>query len=263
MRDLLWYDPSTPVEEPAFEPDPVERTRAAMRKDLPKRFWKEVSVDTVAAGGFRILLDGRAVKTPGKQELVLPRADVAEAVAGEWRAQGSLVDPATMPLTRLANSVIDGVAARFDEVADDAAKYAATDLVCYRADGPERLVERQTEAWDPLLDWIEGFCGARLLVAEGIVHVLQDGEALAALRGVLSSWDPWRLGGFHTATTLTGSFVVALALAEGRLDRDTAWATAHLDENWNAELWGRDAEAERRLAFRRREFEAAAAFMGV
>ncbi|MDK9694872.1 MAG: ATPase [Siculibacillus sp.] len=263
MRDLLWYDPSTPVEAEVFEPDPVKRAQAAMRKDLPKRFWKEVSVEAVATGGFRVLLDGRGIKTPGKRDLVPPRADLAEAIAAEWRRQRVHVDPGTMPHTRLANSVIDGVSERFAEVADDAAKYAATDLVCYRAEGPERLVERQTAAWDPLLDWIEETCGARLLVAEGIVHVRQDGEGLAALRRRLSSWDPWRLAGFHTATTLTGSFVVALALAEGRVDRDAAWALAHLDEDWNAELWGRDDEAVRRLAFRRVEFDAAAAFMGV
>ena len=263
MRDLLWYDPSTPVEDPAFDPDPVKRARAAMRKDLPKRFWKEVSVEAAGDRGFRILLDGRAVKTPAKRDLVAPRADLAEAIAAEWRAQETHVDPATMPLTRLANSVIDGVVDRFDEVADDAARYAATDLVCYRAEAPERLVERQSDAWDPLLDWVEETCGARLLVAEGIVHVGQDGEALAALRGRLTTWTPWRLAGFHTATTLTGSFVVALALAEGRLDRDTAWALAHLDEAWNAELWGRDDEAERRLAHRRIEFDAAATFLGV
>ena len=263
MRDLLWYDPSTPVEEPTFDPDPVKRARAAMRKDLPKRFWKEVTVEVTAAGGFRVLLDGRPVKTPGKRPLDLPRAALAEAIAAEWRAQSEFVDPATMPHTRLANSVLDGVVDRFDEVADDAAKYAATDLLCYRADAPDRLVERQAAAWDPVLDWVEEAHGARLLVAEGIVHVGQDGEALAALRGVLTTWDPWRLAGFHTATTLTGSFVVSLALAEGRLDRDAAWALAHLDEAWNAELWGRDEEAEFRLAFRRTEFEAAAAFMGV
>lgn len=262
MRDLLWYDPSTPVEDTTFESDPVKRTRAAMRKDLPKRFWKEVAVEATGEGAHRILLDGRPVKTPGKRELALPRVELAEAIAAEWRAQGSHVDPGTMPLTRLANSVLDGVVERFAEVADDAAKYAATDLVCYRAEGPERLVERQTAAWDPLLDWVEERWGARLLVAEGIVHVGQDGEALAALRGVLCDWSPWRLAGFHTATTLTGSFVVTLALAEGRIDRDTAWALAHLDETWNAELWGRDGEAERRLAFRRREFDAAAAFLG-
>jgi len=257
MRDLLWYDPSTPPEEPQFEPDPVKRARDAMRKDLPKRFWTTVAIEPAGAAGHRLLLDGRPVKTPGKRPLVLPSAELAEAVAAEWRAQGERIDPGTMPLTRLTNSVLDGVADRAAEVADDAAKYAATDLVCYRAEGPERLVERQTAAWDPLLDWIEDRFGARLLVAEGIVHVAQEAEALERLRAVLAGFDPWRLAGFHTVTTLTGSFVVALALAEGRLDPQQGWTIAHLDESWNAELWGSDAEAEKRLAFRRVEYDAA------
>lgn len=262
MRDLLWYDPSTPPEEPAFEPDPVRRAQAAMRKDLPKRFWKEAAVET-ASGAHRILLDGRAVRTPGKRELLLPRADLAEAVAAEWRAQRTHLDPSTMPLTRLANSVLDGVVDRLAEVADDAARYAATDLLCYRAEGPERLVERQTATWDPLLDWIADTHGAHLLVAEGIVHVSQEREALDRLRAAIATFDPWRLAGFHTVTTLSGSFVVALALAQGRLDSEEAWAVAHLDEAWNAELWGRDEEAERRLAFRRVEFDAAARLVRV
>lgn len=257
MRDLLWYDPSTPPEPPAFEPDPVRRAQAAMRKDLPRRFWKEVACEAVAGGGHRILLDGRPVKTPGKRPFVLPDADLAGSVAAEWRAQGGHIDPSTMPLTRLANSVIDGVVERRDEVADDAARYAATDLLCYRAEGPERLVARQTAAWDPLVDWVEDAHGARLLVAEGIVHVAQEAEALARLRAALEPLDAWRLAGFHTVTTLTGSFVVALALAEGRLDADAAWTVAHLDEAWNAELWGRDEEAEFRLAHRRVEYDAA------
>ena len=257
MRDLLWYDPSTPPDAPDFEPDPVRRAQAAMRKDLPKRFWTEVTVEA-RDGGHRILLDGRPVRTPGKRELLMPRVDLAEAIAAEWRAQATHLDPSTMPLTRLANSVLDGVVDRRAEVADDAAKYAETDLVCYRAEAPERLVERQTATWDPLLDWIEETRGARLLVAEGIVHVAQDRDALDRLRAAIAVFDPWRLAGFHTVTTLTGSFVVALALAEGRLEPDAAWAVAHLDEAWNAELWGRDEEAEERLAFRRVEFDAAA-----
>ena len=257
MRDLLWYDPSTPPDAAVSDPDPVRRAQAAMRRDLPRRFWKEVAIEAVGERGFRVLLDGRPVKTPVKRELVLPRPGIAEGVAEEWRAQQTFLDPGTMPLTRLANSVIDGVAERFGEVADDAAKYAATDLLCYRAEGPERLVARQTAIWDPLLDWIEDVHGARLLVAEGIVHVAQEAEALARLRAVLDRLDAWRLAGLHTLTTLTGSFVVALAIAEGRLGADEGWAVAHLDEAWNAELWGRDEEAEKRLAFRRVEFDAA------
>lgn len=264
MRDLLWFDPSAEPAAPdqvLSHPDPIERARAAQKRDLPKRFWKEVAVEPVD-GGFRILLDGRAVKTPGKRELRLASAEVAEGIAAEWRAQESHLDPATMPMTRIANSVLDAVVDRRDEVAADAVRYAGTDLLCYRAEGPERLVERQTAAWDPLLDWIDETHGARLLVAEGIVHVAQDEEALARLRTRVDGLDPWALAALHVLTTLTGSFVLALALVEARLSRDEAWALAHLDETWNAELWGRDAEAEARLVHRRGEFDAAARFAG-
>jgi len=259
MRDLLWYDPAadaTPV-----EPDPIRRAQSAMKRDLPKRFWKEVSLGD-DAGGRRILLDGRPVKTPGKRELTLPRADLAEVVAGEWRAQETHLDPATMPVTRIANSIIDFVADRAAEVAADAAKYAGTDLLCYRATGPERLVERQAAAWDPLLDWADEAHGAKLLVAEGVMHVAQDADAVAALARAVDRLDPWTLGGLHVLTTLTGSLIVALALVEGRLDRDAAWNVAHVDEHWSLEIWGHDDEAAARLARRRVEFDAAALVVG-
>lgn len=264
MRDLLWFDPSAEAEAPdqvLTHPDPVERARAAMKQNLPKRFWKDVSIGG-GEGRFSILLDGRSVKTPNKRELTLPRRDLAEAVALEWSAQTQYLDPATMPITRIANSIIDGVADRRDEVAADALKYAGTDLVCYRATTPERLVERQAEGWDALLDWIDEVHGCRLVVSEGVMHVAQDRDAIDALGEILTSLDVWTLGGLHVLTTLTGSFVVALALVEGRLDRDRAWNLAHIDDHWTAELWGRDDEAESRLAHRRREFDAAALVAG-
>lgn len=262
MRDLLWFDPSDEAFAPdrvLSHPDPVKRARAAMKRDLPKRFWKEVTIEETPEG-VRLLLDGRPVRTPAKRELRLPTADLAEGVAEEWRAQETHLDPATMPMTRIAHSVIDAVMDRLDEVAEDAVKYAGADLLCYRAEGPERLVARQTAGWDPLLDWIDEAHGARLLVAEGVVHVAQDRDAIHALRAHVAGLDPWRLAALHVLTTLTGSFVLALALLEGRLGRDETWNLAHLDETWNAELWGRDTEAEARLAHRRREFDAAARF---
>jgi chaperone required for assembly of F1-ATPase len=259
MRDLLWFDPS--AEDPVPS-DPVERARAAQRVVLPRRFWTEVAVEEAAAAGFRILLDGRPVRTPAKHELLLPRADLAERVAVEWRAQQTHLDPTTMPATRLAHTVIDGVVNRVAEVAADVLKYADSDLVCYRATGPERLADRQAAHWDPLLDWIAEAYGARLLVAEGVMHVAQDTDAIDALAARVRSLDPWCLAGLHTMTTLTGSLVVALAVVEGRLDRETAWTAAHVDENWSAELWGRDEEAEDRLARRRLEFDVAASFVG-
>ncbi len=264
MRDILWFDPSAEPEAPdrvLSHPDPVKRAQAAMKRDLPKRFWKEVTVEA-REGGFAILLDGRSVKTPGKHELRLPRPDLAEAVAAEWSAQETHLDPTTMPLTRIANSIIDAVGPRRAEVAADAVKYAGSDLVCYRADAPERLVALQASGWDPLLDWADETFGCRLLVAEGIMHVAQDSDAIHALEAVVDGFDPWVLGGLHVVTTLTGSLVMALALATGRLDRDDAWALAHIDEAWNAERWGRDEEAERRLAVRRVEYDAAALVMG-
>ena len=264
MRDLLWFDPSGEADandRVLSHPDPVKRAQAAMKQGLPKRFWKEVSVGE-GEGRFRILLDGRPVKTPGKRELALPRRDLADAVAAEWAAQTEYLDPATMPITRIANSIVDGVADRRDEVAADALKYGGTDLVCYRAESPERLVERQAEGWDPLLDWIDETHGCRLIVAEGVMHVAQDGDAINALGAVLAELDIWALGGLHVVTTLTGSFVLALALIEGRIDRDRAWDLAHIDDHWAAEVWGRDEEAEKRLAHRRREFDAAALIAG-
>ncbi|TBW34062.1 ATPase [Siculibacillus lacustris] len=260
MRDLLWFDPD--AEAPAFEPDPVKRARTAMNTELPRRFWKDVAVEGLGADAFRILLDGRPVKTPAKRDLVLPRHDLAEAVAAEWRAQTTHLAPSTMPHTRLANAVIDGVADRAAEVAADALRYAGSDLLCYRATSPVRLIDRQAAAWDPLLDWADETWGARLLVGEGVMHVAQDSDAIDALGAGVRALDPWRLAGLHAMTTLSGSLVIALAVVAGRLDRDAAWAAAHVDEHWSAELWGRDDEAEARLARRRRDFDVAAAFAG-
>jgi chaperone required for assembly of F1-ATPase len=244
------------------EADPIRRAKNLAKRDLPKRFYKDVAVETVD-GGFRVTLDGRAMKTPAKRPLVVPTAALADVIAAEWRGQGSEIDPGTMPVTRLANSVVDGVVDRMVEVAEDAAKYAGTDLICYRAEQPERLVERQTALWDPILDWAEEALGARFLVADGIMHVAQDAEALMAVRRAFGAYGPWALAGLHTVTTLTGSALVALALARGRLDADAAWEAAHVDEHWSFEVWGRDAEAEARLAHRRTEFDAAVSVRAV
>ncbi len=260
MRELLWYDPNADVAP--VEPDPIRRAQSAMKRDLPKRFWKDVAVAETDDGRWRILLDGRPVKTPAKRDFALPRRDLADAVAAEWDAQKTHLDPGTMPITRIANSIVDGVADRPEEVAADAAKYGGTDLLCYRATGPERLVARQTAAWDPLLDWVDETFGARLLVAEGVMHIAQDSDAIDALSRAVATRDLWTLGGLHVVTTLTGSLIVALALVEGRLDRDAAWNLAHIDDHWAIELWGHDEEAEKRLAWRRIEFDAAALIAG-
>ncbi len=188
------------------------------RPDLPKRFYQNVTVEEIA-GGFEIRLDGRPVRTPIRNLLALPDHAIAEAVAAEWARQETHIDPATMPVTRLANTVLDGVANDPAATRDDLARYAETDLIAYRADEPERLVARQAEAWDPIVAWVEGAVRRRLATAAGVMHVAQDPATIAALRSRLAEeTDPFRLAGIHQMTTLTGSLILALAVAEGRLD---------------------------------------------
>ncbi len=190
---------------------------------------------------------------------MLPTEALAGAVAAEWGAQVTSIDPATMPLTRLANTAIDGVATRIEAVADDLCAYAQTDLLAYRAAEPDRLVTAQAKAWDPVLDWAYETFGAKLILSEGVMHVTQPPQAIQALtEAVRRVDDPFRLAALHTLTTLTGSLILALAVLHGRLDPGAAWEAAHVDETYQADVWGRDEEAEARLAVRRAEFDAAA-----
>jgi chaperone required for assembly of F1-ATPase len=189
-----------------------------------------------------VLLDGRPVKTPAKNALAAPTQPLAQAIAAEWDAQGARIDPASMPLTRIANSIIDGVAPAPEPVAEDLAKYLGSDLLCYRAGTPDGLVRRQTEHWDPILDWARTTLGARFVLSEGIVFVTQPDHAIAAARASIPA-DAWRLGAAHVVTTLTGSALIALALCADRIDVDAAWAASNVDEDWNMQLWGRDEMA--------------------
>jgi chaperone required for assembly of F1-ATPase len=236
--------------------DPTEAAKRAMRPRLPRRFYQDVSLSE-ADDGVGILLDGRPVKTPARRPLAAPTPTLAEAIAAEWRAQGEVVDPAKMPLTRLANSIIDGVAAAPDAVAAEIARYLASDLVFYRAEGPEGLVASQAQAWDPVIDWARQALGARFVLGQGIVHVAQPEAALAAARAAIPH-DPWRLGALHVVTTLTGSALIALKLFAGQLSAEDAWSAAHVDENWNMQTWGRDELASERRAERFAEMQAAA-----
>jgi chaperone required for assembly of F1-ATPase len=241
----------------AAEPlDPIEAARRAMRPSLPRRFYQKAGVEE-ADGGFRVVLDGRPVRTPARGFLIAPARQLAEVVAAEWDSQGEAIDPATMPLTRLANSIIDGVVAAPVPVAADIAKYLGSDLLFYRADGPQRLVERQARLWDPVLAWAREALGARFVLAQGVVHTAQPEAAVAAARAAIPD-DPWRLGALHAITTLTGSALLALALLHGHLTVDEAWDAAHVDEDWNMEQWGRDEIALTRRAARRAEMDAAA-----
>jgi chaperone required for assembly of F1-ATPase len=182
---------------------------------------------------------------------------LAQALAAEWEAQRDVIDPAKMPLTRLANTIIDGVVEAPSAVAADVERYLACDLVFYRAPGPAGLVMRQAKAWDPVLAWVRETLGADFILAQGIAFVAQPAQSLAAAGSAIPT-DPWRLGAVHAVTTLTGSALLAIALARGGLSVDAAWAAAHVDEDWNMELWGRDQLALEHRAARLAEMQAAA-----
>ena len=242
--------------EDKLSPDPRVASQKSSRTPLRKKFYTSAGVSE-GPDGFGITLDGKQVRTPGKNVLAAPTRDLAEAIAAEWDAQGENIDPMSMPLTRLANSVIDGVAGNVQSVSDDAAKYLETDLLFYRAGFPEALVQKQAEHWDPVLRWAADALGAHFILGEGIVHVRQPENAVAAARNALPS-EAWPIGAFHVVTTMTGSALLALALKHGLLDGSQVWAAAHVDEDWNSEKWGADEEVAARRASKFRDFEAAA-----
>jgi chaperone required for assembly of F1-ATPase len=239
--------------------DPQEAVRQASRAPLRKRFYKEVGVDE-AEGGFAITLDGRPIRTPSGRHVVIPSRAIADAVAAEWAGQAETLDPMTMPLTRLANSVVEGVVDRVADVSDDLARYFQSDLVFYRAGHPEALVAREAEHWDPVLFWAAESLGAHFILSEGIMHVRQPDEAIQAARGAVPT-DPWSVAALHVITTLTGSALLGLALVHGVRDADQIWAAAHVDEDWNADQWGVDEEAAARRAARLKDFSAAVAVL--
>lgn len=224
---------------------------------LAKRFYTTAAA--LEEGGRHLLtLDGRKARTPAKAELAFASRALAEAVVAEWNAQVETIDPRTMPLTRLGNVAIDGVAKEREAVAAEIVKYAGSDLVCYRAEGPDRLVARQSLHWDPVVAFARDELGARLLLAEGVMYVEQPADAIEAVRQAVPKDDPFVLAALSVVTTLTGSALIALALYRERLSAEEAFAAAHVDEDWSVELWGEDAEASARRAFRWTEMEAAA-----
>lgn len=242
MRDTL-SDPQ--AEMPISQKDPVARSQELMRTPLPKRFYEKAEVAEVE-GGFTVHLDGRPVKTPARNLLLLPTSEAAEIVAEEFRAQEKVINPAKMPATRLVNTAIDGIAQDPQAVLEDILRFAGTDMICYRASSPKELVERQTAQWDPLIDWAESL-GARFTLAEGVMHVEQSREAITAFGVHLSSFNnPVALACLHTMTTLTGSALIALAVAKNEVSAEEGWTRAHLDEDWTIEHWGEDAEAQAR-----------------
>ena len=239
--------------------DPEEAVRRATRTPQRKRVYSNVGVVEVP-GGFAVTLDDKPIRTSSGRQVVVPIRDIADAIAAEWQAQRETIDPLTMPLTRLANSVVEAVVDRVDAVTDDVAKYFQSDFLFYRAGHPDALVAREAAHWDPVLFWAADALGAHFILAEGIVHVRQPESAVAAARAALPT-DPWSIAALHVITTLTGSALLALALLRGVLDQDQVWAAAHVDEDWNAEKWGVDEEIAARRAARFVEFAAAASVL--
>ena len=225
-----------------------------------KRFWSEATV-AEAGGGWEIRLDGRPVRTPGKSALVVPTRALAAHLASEWEAQTDAVDPETMPATRMANSAIEKVAPQIAAVASHLLSYGGTDLLCYRAEAPEALVARQSEAWDPWIAWAAEELGARLTVTAGIVPVDQPPEALAALGSELDRFGAFELAAVHDLVGLPGSLVLGLAAARGAETADAIWRASRIDEIWQIEQWGEDDLAEAANARKARAFAEAVHFL--
>ena len=231
-----------------------------MSKKGTARFY--LNVERTMFSPFEILLDGRPIKTPGGHKLSIERARaLADAIADEWRAQGEKVVPETMPLTKLAYTAIDRVPGNRDAVIDDLAKYANSDLLCYRAEGPAELVRRQEEAWDKWLGWAAETYWANLEIGSGIAHVQQSADALDRLWNAIAEFDNHRLTALHVGVTITGSAVLGLAFAKGEMTAEEALAAAEVDAAYQAELWGRDAEAEKARANRMADLKAAEAYL--
>lgn len=219
----------------------------------PRRFYKTATVQP-EGDGFSVRLDDRPIRTPGKRPLILPTEVMARRVADEWLAQEARIDPRTMPWTRSANSALDKVAPQRAEVMAHLIGYAGTDLVCYRAEGPPSLTERQRAGWDPILDWVTQRYDVRLRVTVGVMPVEQDGDVLPRLFRTMDPMSDFHLMGFHELVTLSGSFVLALAAIESLQTAGDLWEISRIDEVWQAEQWGEDEEAAEAAGIKRASF---------
>ncbi|WP_398481312.1 ATP12 family chaperone protein [Tardiphaga sp.] len=239
----------------------VQESREKSTGTRRKRFYTKVGV-SAADEGHSVTLDDKTIRTPSRNALAVPSRAVADLMAAEWDAQQEFIDPLSMPITRLANSVLDAISTeeQIAAVRDDIAKYFGSDLLFYRASHPDALIEREAAAWDPVLFWVAEELNAHFILAEGVMHVGQPAQALAAAQAALPT-DSWRVAALHMVTTITGSALLALALLRGRLSADEVWAAAFVDEDWNAEKWGLDEEAAARRAARKVDFEGAVAVL--
>lgn len=231
-----------------------------LARQLPKRFYKDATIAAKAVG-YGIELDGRSVKTPRRAPLTVPTEALAIAIAAEWNGLGDVIDPAFLPLTKIANTAIDGVTGRETEVHDDIVRYVGNDLIYYRAPSPDALVARQAEAWNPILDWFSETYDAHFKTTSGIMPIEQDIRDVAKAASALTRETAMSLAPVHVMTTLTGSALLTIALRQKCLDADAAWTAAHVDEDWQIEQWGADADAEARRAKRRVEFDSAITFL--
>jgi chaperone required for assembly of F1-ATPase len=243
-----------------------ERARRLLTRQeqvsLPKRFYKQVSV-APSEDGFAVHLDGRPVKTPLKRPLLMPGETMAKAVAAEWEAQGTHINPADMIMTKLANTAIDRVLGDEARIIGEIVDFAGSDLICYRADRPEGLVVRQAAHWDPVLGWMREAHGCKFVCVAGVMHAEQPSVSLETLRAVLAGEGAYRLTAIHNLTTLTGSALIAMKLAAGALSGEEAWTAAHVDEDWQIEQWGEDDEASARRAARMADFDATVSFLAM
>lgn len=250
--------------EPSFAPvDPYALARSEARASQIKRFYRAATV-LPRDGGFVLMLDEREARTPARAQLSLPSLAAAELLAAEWNRQGDIIEPSTMPATRLVNSVIDGVAHSMEAVTDEIVRFAGTDLLCYRANEPAELVTCQAEDWDPVLAWARDAWQARFYLGEGIMHVTQPAPAIAAVGRAVAAGvgtgpgAPFRLGALHVMTTLTGSALLGLAVLHGAIGAREAWTKAHIDEDFQIARWGQDQEADLRRERRWQDMGAAA-----
>ena len=225
-----------------------------------KRFWKSAAVVDVG-GDYAVELDGRPLKTPARAQLAVPTSALAKAIAAEWNDSPEEVDPRAMPLTGLANAAIDRVAEDKDAFAAGLARYGESDLTCYRAEGPETLIKRQSESWDALLAWARRRYDVDFATCSGVMHVSQPGETIRKLGHAVSMLDAFHLAGLSPMVTIGGSLVAGLAVLEKMMPASEAWEAVSLDDRWQMEQWGADAEAEAALDARRRDFLAGARFL--
>lgn len=261
MRDLL-----TDIEQDLLLAENEPQGSAERRKNLPKRFYKDVTVERVEYGDedvFEVRLDGRPARTPGRELVRLPTEAAAQLVADEYAAQVEVIDPMTMPVLRIVNTAIDGVLRDPEPVAEDVLKFAGSDMICYRADGPARLVALQKEAWDPVVEWASRVADGPFNLVEGVMHLEQPAQTMAGLRAYYLSRQagPFWLTCLHLMTSLTGSALLALAVEAKRIAPQAAWKAAHIDEDWQIEQWGQDWEAVARRNARTRDFDAAVRLM--